>query len=162
METQIKVENWQQLIDRMSYLTEEVRGRVIMDGLIAGANLINNTARATLEANKRGASKTGYNYLQTIWKYEQLKGKDPNIAGIRTGVWSRENGYKLRWLEWGTDDRYTHKRYNPLWSKIIPEMYRGRIEGSGYFFNAVRNKDEEVFRVMSQAVMESLKKIWKK
>lgn len=161
MEAQIQVKNWQQLIDRLNTFSQVTKNKAILEGLIAGANLINSRARASLEANKKGASKTGYSYYQSIFKYEQTKGQELDMTGVRTGVWDRKNGYKLRWLEWGTDDRFTFKRFNPALQKSIPEQFRGRIEGNGYFFNAVRNSDDEVFKIVSEAVIKELEKHWR-
>ena len=154
----IKVENWQELVKLLEGISPQLRKRLSMDGLIAGANLINNTAKQNLEAGKKGKSKSGYNYYQTIFRYEQMKGQDPELLKLKTGVWSRANGYKLRWLEWGTDDRYTRLRYNPLKKKKIDEQFRGRIEGNNYFFNAVRDSQSDVFRVVSKAVLDGLRK----
>jgi len=156
---ELKVENAEQLTELLNGLLPAIRSKVVIDGLIAGANLVNCAASRSLNANRKGTGKSGGSYYASIFRYEQLKGKNPDELGIRTGVWDRKNGYKLRWLEWGTDDRKTFKRINRVTKKTTQPADRGRIEGNGYFFNAVRDNQSRMFEVVSDAIIKSLEEL---
>jgi len=159
METGIKVENSQQLIDILNGVLPAIRSKAVISGMVEGANLINARAKAALMAGRKGQSNTQYSYYATAFKSEKLKGKTPDELGIRTGVWNKENGYKLRWLEWGTQDRTTFRRKNRLTGEVSEPANRGRITGNNFFFGTVRNQQDEVFRVVSEAIIKSLEQL---
>jgi len=155
-DTTLKVQNAEELIKLLNGFIPAVRSKAVVDGMIAGANAITEKARAALYAGKKGESTTGYSYYASAFKQEKLKGKTPDELGVRTGVWSRENGYKLRWLEWGTNNRTTFQRKNRLSNTITPKMNRGKIIGTNFFFGAVKGKQDEIFNIVSAAIVKSL------
>lgn len=152
----IKAVNAEQLIELLDSLPDGVRGKVTVDALIAGANFINQRAESALNASKKGESSTEYSYYATSFKQEKLKAKTPDELGVRTGVWNRKNGYKLRWLEWGTVDRNTFLRRNYVTGKVKQPRFTGKVKGNHFFFNAVRNSQDEVFKILSDAIIKSL------
>lgn len=152
----IKVVNAEQLIELINTLPKAVAGKATIDALTAGANYINKTAERALNTSKKGESTSSYSYYATSFKQEKLKAKTADELGVRTGVWNRKNGYKLRWIEWGTADRNTLPRRNYLTGKIKQPRFTGRIEGSHFFFNAVRSSQDEVFKILSNAIIKSL------
>jgi len=152
----LKVENAEELLQLLNGFLPAVRSKAVVDGMIAGANAINQRAQAALYAGKKESSTTGYSYYATAFKQEKLKGKTPDELGVRTGVWSRENGYKLRWLEWGTNTRTTFQRKNPLTNTLTPKMNRGKITGTNFFFSAVKGQQTEIFNIVSEAIIKSL------
>lgn len=159
MKPELKIENSDQLLELLNGMVPAIRSTALIDGMIAGANYINRAASQKLNANKQAASLTGYSYYQSAFKTEKLKGKTPDEIGVRTGVWDRKNGYKLRWLEWGTAERKTYKRKNALTGKIGEPANRGRIVGNNFFFGSVRSSQDEVFRIISDAVIKSLENL---
>ena len=158
---ELTVTNSSELLDLLNKMLPTVRTNAVMDGLQAGANMINSQARSNLNASKRGASKTGYSYYATAFKMENLKSKTPEEIGVRTGVYDKWHGYKLRWMQWGTGERKTFLRKSAITKKTIAPMNRGRIIGNNFFFGAVRGQQDEIFKVVSDAVLKSLENLTK-
>lgn len=146
-EATIKVTNEAELIKLLNSLIPSVRNKVVLAGLKAGAKAINIVAKANLIAGKKNASTTNYSYYSSAFKIEKIKSKTAFDLGIKTGISDTKNGYKLRWLEFGTADRTT---------KSKPEMNRGKIAGYNFFFNAVRSQSENVYNIVSEAIIKSL------
>jgi len=152
----IKVNNATQLIELINSMPKAVQSKTTINALTAGANFINQQADRALNAAKKEKSTTGYSYYGTSFKQEKLQAKTADEFGVRTGVWNRKNGYKLRWLEWGTADRNTFTRRDGVTGKIKHPRFTGNLEGSHFFFNAVRNSQDEVFKILSDAIIKSL------
>ncbi len=146
------VENPEDLITLLNSLNSTVRSQAVLDGMIAGANMINNESRARLS----GMAKSKSSYFSTSFKMEALKGRTPDEIGIRTGVYNKQKGYLLRWLEFGTTKRVTLKRKNPTSKEITPPMNRGQMTAYSYFFGVVKNNQEETFRIVSETIIKSL------
>lgn len=157
MESKLKVENSKQLIELLDRVGHVHRNKAVIEGMKAGANLINTKAESKLFASKKG--KGNYARYATAFKMENLKGKTPEEVGIRTGVWDKSNGYILRWLEWGTAERYTFKRKNARTNEVVNKMYRGKMEGNNFFFGTIRDNTDAVFKVVSEAILKELESL---
>lgn len=158
--TQIKVDNSEQLIKLLNSMPDVIRSKATLEGLKAGANLINEQARTRLMASKKGENVGSY--YMSAFKIEQLTNRPPEEMGVKTGVWDKKNGYKLRWLEWGTVDRYTRKRKNAKTGKITGNKFRGSMQGNHFFFGTVRTQEDAVFQAISKAVIRSLDELTSK
>ena len=157
----MKVTNNAELITLLNGMLPAVRIKAVMEGLQAGAKLINDQARTSLNASKRNSPNAKYAYYATAFKMEALKSKTANELGIRTGVYDKKDGYKLRWIEWGTAERETFERKSRTTNTLIPKMNRGSIIGYNFFFGAVRSQEDKVFKVVSEAVIKSLENLTK-
>lgn len=144
------------LLEVLNGFLPAVQGKVVMDALKTGAASINEQAKASLYASKKGTSKTNYSYYSRAFKMEDLKSKTPLELGVRTGVRDAKNGYKLRWIEFGTNTRFTSKKKGGSGG-----ANRGKITGVNFFFNAVRGHGEKIFGVVSDAVIASLDNLTK-
>jgi len=153
----LKVENAEELNAILNGILPTLATKAVLDGMVSASELVNAAAYRALMASRKDST-SGY-YYQSSFKYEKVKNKTPDKLGIRTGVWNRQNGYKLRWLEWGTDERKTFKRVNRMTNTVTQKMSRGKITGSNYFFNAVKDNQERMFEVMSKAIVKSLEKL---
>jgi len=147
--------NADDLIKLLNSIIPSVTGKVIRDALKQGAKAINATAKASLNASKLGKSTTNYKYYSTAFKIENIKNKNPLELGVKAGVKDDKNGYKLRWLEWGTADRYTKG------DKGKPSMFRGKVEGSNFFYNSVKSNTEKAGKIISDALLKSLENLSK-
>lgn len=159
MEHGIKVENTEQLLQLLSQYAAVVQTKAVNAAMEKAAEYVNAQALIKLHASKKGTSRTGYKYYSSAFRHEPLRTDEPDTAGIRFGVSSRKEGYKLRWLEWGTDERHTYKRTNALTKKISEPAYRGFVEGNHFFFGTVRTSEDPVFRILSETVIKELERL---
>jgi len=156
METGLKIENSDQLVKLLKSYPEVVRNAAVIKGMEAGAEMLNESAKARLFASRKGASKTNYSYYAAAFKKESLRSKTPDTVGVRTGVYDKRQGYKLRWLEWGTGQRFTRTRKNALTGASTLKKSRGKMQGSHFFFEALRGKQDAFFRTLSNVVIKAL------
>jgi len=162
MDAGFKVENSEQLLKLLRSYPDVVKNAAVIKGMEAGADLINESAKAKLFASRKGASKTGYNYYAAAFKKENLKSKAPDTVGIRTGVYNKKEGYKFRWLEWGTAQRFTRTRKNALTGVNTTKKSRGKIIGNNFFFDALKGKEDIFFRTISNVIVKALEDITSK
>lgn len=147
--------NAEELIKILNQIIPSVTGNIVKDALKDGAKEINKEAKAKLNLSKKNKSTSNYKFYSTAFKYEAIRNKNPLELGVKLGVKDYKNGYKLRWLEWGTADRYTKgKNQKPI-------MSRGSIKGVGFFYSTVKNNLEEVNKIVTNAIIESLNKLAK-
>lgn len=149
-EFDLKVENTEQLVKLLNNLMPSIRKKATKDGFRAGQKIINQQAKANLYASKKGKSKTGYKYYSRLFKTANLRSRTPDEFRLKLGVENKEHGYKLRWLEWGTSERSFFKK------KV--EYKTGSVKATNFFYKAVKDKREEAQKVVSEAILDSIKK----
>lgn len=132
--------NGDELIRLLNGLQEEIRKEVISDAFVEGAIVINQQAKQNLFASRKLKSKSGYSYYNSLFSVEELK---RNI-GVKYGVKHRE-GYKLRWVEWGTKER-----------KTSTDQSRGNITATNFFYNAVAQKQGLAKQTISNSILKAL------
>lgn len=146
-----KVLNEAELVALLNSIVPELRKNALTKALRQGAKVINTQAKQNLIASKKGKSKTGYKYYASAFKTANLKGRTIDEIRLKVGIQNPQYGYKLRWLEFGTNIRETRKGFN-----------RGKITGTNFFFNAVRSTTEAVYKAISDSLIKSLEGIVKK
>ena len=67
--------------------------------------------------------------------------------GYKIGL-KGDKAYKMRWIEWGTNERYTR-------GKKTAKRYTGKISGTHFFYSAVADKMEEAKNNLNDAVIKS-------
>jgi len=126
--------------------------KIVVDAIKEAASTIISAAKSNLFASKRGASKTNYSWYASAFKVEPLKFRTGDAVGVKLGVKTKE-GYKLRWLEWGTAQRETRG------SKYMAKRAAGKQTGSHFFYNAVAAQKEKARLSIEAAVEKSLEKM---
>ncbi len=151
--------NDKELLKLFNELDVRVQSRVINAGFRKAANLIMKQAKANLKQIKKGKSKTGYANINRIFKIQPLK-SDGNI-GVKAGI--TKEGYKYRWLNWGTDNRkYTIKKRKFFKKNNVKEHNTGLIKPSHFFSNAVDSTKGEAQKNVNEAIINSLKNVIRK
>jgi hypothetical protein len=78
--------------------------------------------------------------------------------GLRVGI----KNYKMRWIEWGTDDRsYKTGVKKSIWKKTPNKStghFTGKLQPTNFFFDAVNAKKAEAQEKVSQSIVDSLNK----
>lgn len=148
--------NTSELLDKVSKLQQDVRKKIAKDALRVGAEWVITLTRARLRMNLKNSKQLN---LKSAFKYELLRPKNPDVVGIRAGVQDKRSGYKLRWKEWGTAERYTAGRYNWKIKKKIERAYRGKIKREGFFFPVIAANRERIFEKMSENIINNLERI---
>lgn len=105
------------------------------------------TAKSNFNATKQGLSRTGYAMLSKAFKAKVMKKE----IGMVFGMQHRE-GYKYRFLNFGTKERFTRKN----------GRFSGVIKPSKFFTNAVESTAGTVQSTLSKEIILSLERTVKK
>jgi hypothetical protein len=157
----LKVINSEDLRKLFTELQPAVQNRIVLTGMRQAANVILKQARSNFKAVQKGKSTTGYKYVNKAFSTEPMKG----TFGLKVGV----KNYKLRWVQWGTEDRFYKKgrkrffRYRKsLINKDDTKHFTGRVQPTNFFYGAVEQKAGEAQKMISSAILQSLEKTVKK
>jgi len=107
------------------------------------------TAKSNFEATKKGKSESGYAGLASAFKTKALR----TDVGMVIGMQHKE-GYKYRFLNYGTAARYTKKGKK--------KRFTGVIKPSNFFTNAVTSSGGEAQNMLSNEIILSLERCVKK
>lgn len=129
-------------------LQDKVQMRVLNTAFKKSGKIILDTAKINFKSIKKGLSKTNYKALTSAFKSRPLR----EDVGMIFGMQHRE-GYKYRFLNFGTKKRYTRDN-NP--------RYTGIIKPSNFFTNAVNDKGETAQNILSDEIIKSLENVIKK
>lgn len=141
-------------------LNEAVQMKILLPSFKEAGKVINDQARANFNSLKKNASKTGYAGLSQLFKVETIKSlKGTDRFGVRVGMGGK-SAYKYKWIQWGTRPRqYSSTPSGNYFAKNESKVHRtGAISGNNFFYGAVNNKKEESVGVLSDAIVQSLKK----
>lgn len=152
----IKV-NAESYISELNKFLPEIRHRISKDALTEGARWIVTLTRMRLRSELQNPSEKLN--LKNIFKIELARPKNPNIAQVKVGISSREHGYKLRWLEWGTNQRETRERSDYHTGKRTPAANRGRVRGRGFFYGTIAQEEKKIFGIVGDSIIKSLENI---
>lgn len=136
----LKIINQQDALDLFHELVFTEQNKIVNTAFRNVAWIILNQAKSNFNAIKKGKSKTGYKFTRSSFTTAPYRSKEG--FGIKAGI----KNYKMRWIEWGTDERNTKKRFT------------GKLQPTNFFFNAVKQKKEEATNKISDAIMNSLQK----
>ena len=154
METGMKFTGYDSLVKMLNGLEPALKSKVVIESMREAGGVINNEAQRRLFATKKGYSKSAYSYYIRVFKIENLKARsEAELGGVKVGI-SKE-GYKLRWLQFGTKDRSYYVTKTSKGQKGTSHK-TGRILGSNFFFGAVKGKQREAYEIISSAVIKSL------
>jgi hypothetical protein len=151
------------LLYLLSSLGEEMESKAIINGLKESAKPMLNAARAGYKACT--ASSANANKLFKIGKSRQGK---PFVALVASaGI--------ARWMDEGTVERYTKgtgdphsatkrkSEYRKGFNRTqFVSAYRGSINPTRYFDNAVRNNEQKFYDSLSENLVKSIQKIVEK
>lgn len=157
METGISITNSKQVIAMLNGLVPALKTRVVEDGLRAAGNVINSQALRNLYATKKGKSKTNYSYYSRVFKVDLYKPRNDNeLGGAKVGI--LKEGYKLRWIQWGTAQRFYYRTSTSKAKKnaLGTKHKTGSLKATNFFFSAVQSKQKEAFEAISGAIIKSI------
>lgn len=149
-----KIINDKQLLQLFSELSETHKKSIVNNGIKKAAKPIIDAAKNNFSARKKNKSKTNYSDVNSSFKIEPIKNKE--TVGVKVGVKyvdknGRKNWYKYRWIEWGTDERFTRMKDS-----------RGKIQPTHFFYDAVTAHKDEAQKQISDSVTEQIEKTIKK
>jgi hypothetical protein len=130
-----------------------VSNKIILDALKKAGRFINETAKGNFMSRKKNKSKTGYAGFSSMFKVQEIKA--PDKVGVKVGISGRE-GYKYRWQNWGTVDRYYIRRSDDGTTKQQPT---GRIQPTNFFTDAVATTQDQSQKIISESIIEALEKL---
>jgi hypothetical protein len=134
-------------------LSREVQGKIVLDALKKVSKPILDQAKVNFKAVKKDLSKTNYSILRRSFKIESRR-KTENTLGVKIGA--TKEGYKYRWIQWGTADRYTER------TKKRAKAFRGSIKATNFFYSAVSQKMPDVKEAVGNEIKLSLERVMKK
>lgn len=140
MDSELKFENIKDLENLLDELIPSVRNSIIKNALRKSARQILNQAKRNFKSVKKGTSRNNYKDFNKSFKVKFKK----DGMGVVLG----SDYYKSLWLEKGTKDRYTRKK----------GAYRGSIEPTKFFENAVNQEKGNVEKELGKSVIDSLNK----
>lgn len=129
-------------------LQDSIQMKVLDAAFRKAGKPILDTAKSNFNATKKGLSTTGYALLNKAFKSRALK-KD---VGMVFGMQHRE-GYKYRFLNFGTDGRYTRSKH---------PRYTGIIKPSLFFTDAVKTQAGNAQNMLSDEIVASLERLVKR
>jgi HK97 gp10 family phage protein len=145
---EFKVSGDEQIIRSLKEMQDITSNRIAIAGLRKAGNLINKQAKTNFINKRKNKSKTGYGSFNSLFKVQPLK--NPKKLGVKVGL-TGYDAYKYKWLNWGTVDRsYKKGGDSHLTGKIQPTMF---------LTNAVNSTMEEAHKIVSDALITSIKKI---
>jgi hypothetical protein len=142
----IQIINSKELFALFDSLNDKLQNRIVLSGMRKGANLILSQAKENLKSKLKGKSKTKNKYFKNSFKIESIK-NEKNGFGLKVGV----KNFKYRWLEWGTKKRFFKSKYRKQHST-------GVIQATHFFYDAVEQTKEDSYKLISEGVVESLKR----
>lgn len=150
----IEIENDKQLSKLFKELIPAVQHKIVIGGFRTAAKEISGEAKRNLKASTNITKTTGTNAV----KIQKLN----RAIGVKLGI---EN-YKLRWIEWGTEERsYKKGVKRSVWRKRQDSggaHETGKINPTHFFYDAVKSKEAAANSKISSAIRESLEKTIKK
>lgn len=144
------LKNDDNLIRLFENLDTKRQRRTIENALKASGRIINKQAKQNFKLVKKNKSRTNYSEFNRMFKVQSKRPK-PDELGVLVGMKHRE-GYKYRFIEHGTTDRYTRKG----------NYYRGKIERRGFFYDAVTQTKEKVKNSFSDNLIKTLNNVVKR
>jgi len=140
----LEIINDKELFKLFNELQTSVQNRIVINGFKNAAQVIKNEIKSSFISVRKNKSKTGYKNLKDL-KIEPMK----SAVGVKVGF-TRE-GYKYRWIQWGTKERKTKKGYN-----------RGIIDETNFFYGAVERSMPQAQNKVSECIVKSLENTVKK
>lgn len=145
----IRFINDKETLSFFNELNSTVQSKIILNALRQSGKVIAQQIKTNFLMQKKDKSKTNYRDLSKTLKIANRKKKE-NQLGVIIGI--TKEGYKYRWIQWGTEERYTKKK----------KIYRGQIVGNNFFFSAVEQKINIVKDSISDEIIKSMENVVKK
>jgi len=125
-------------------LTDAVQMNVLNAAFRKAGKVILDAAKSNFDSTKKMKSTTNYADLAKSFKMATIKGD----VGMRIGMQAKE-GFKYRFLNFGTKARFT---------KGKTKRFTGVINPSMFFTNAVENNAEQAQSMLSDEIILSLER----
>jgi hypothetical protein len=159
-----KLINDKQLYDLFNSLETKLQNRIVLSGMRKAANVIIKEVKSYFQKVKKNKSKTNYANFNKLFKIESIKNPD-NGFGLKLGI--TKDGYKYRWINWGTEERSyikglkrSNQRYRKSKGSNLggKEHKTGKLSKTNFFYDAVEAKQQTANNMISDAVVQSLKR----
>lgn len=129
-------------------LQDKIQMKVLNTAFRKSGKVILDTAKTNFNSTKKGKSKTNYSAFASSFKSKPLR----EDVGMVFGMQHRE-GYKYRFLNFGTKKRFTREK---------KPRFTGIIQPSNFFTNAVTSKADTAQSMLSAEIIKSLENVVKK
>lgn len=156
----IKIINEPELQKLFLELQTSVQNKIVMAGIKDAAQIIKKEIKPAFLVVKKNKSKTNYSALTKALKIEALKKE----FGVKVGF--TVEGYKYRWLQWGTQPRsYKKGTKRSIWRSKSDKSGghdTGFIEKTDFFYKAVERTQPQAKNKISDSILKSLENTVKK
>ena len=142
--------DYKDLMADFGKLKVTVQNRAIESGLRKSARVILNQVKQNFQSVKKNKSKTNYANFNKLLRIQSIRNRAKNGIGVKLGF--TRAGYKYRWINWGTNARTTEKRKHNT----------GLVNQTNFFYNAVKQTEEQVFKSIEKNVIEQIRRVLKK
>lgn len=156
----IRLTNLKQSMDLFDELATNEQDKIVIAGIRKAGKIILDKAKTNWQRVKKGKSNPDdikYDF-KSKFKISKLSKRSDNF-GVKVGIINDNNGYRLRWIEWGTDERtYRAKKSFNLNGYRISKgdtVRTGKIQATHFFYNAVEDTQEKANEAISQAIIDS-------
>jgi hypothetical protein len=143
-----------ELLQFIKEMDTVISNKIVLAALKKGGEIINQQAKSNFMSRKRNKSKTGYAGFNSLFKVQPIK--SPEKIGVKVGMSGKE-GYKYRWIQWGTNERYSIKRNKE--NTKGKKLYTGKIQATNFFYGAVATQAEKANAMVSESIIDALKKM---
>lgn len=175
MNATVDVKAVNELFDRLGFSNAQAR-RTVRNVLRKASRVIRDEARTNLQktVNGKGGLLDSKNLVEFVRNvvYKDASGASVKATQDKTRKTSRRmakegktnKSFLLPIIEGGTGPRYTKSWKKLRWfngkhiTRIGRKGYRGVIRGSGFFARAVSLRQAEANRVMSEGILERLRR----
>jgi len=140
--------NTTELQKLFSELKDNVQMQILNAAFRKSSKVILDTAKSNFESTKKGKSETGYAGLASAFKTKALRSDVGMVIGMQ-----HKEGYKYRFLNYGTAARFT---------KGKTKRFKGAIKPSLFFSNAVESQSDNAQNLLSNEIILSLERCVKK
>lgn len=156
----IELSNTKNVMHLFDELAVTEQNKIVLAGLRTAGKIILDGAKNNWQQRKKGKSNIDdFKYdFKSKFKIEKLSKNSDNF-GVKIGIQNDNNGYRLRWVEWGTEERsYKAKKSFNLNNHRIKKgttVRTGKIEATHFFYDAVEDKKEIARDSIDEAVIKS-------
>jgi len=160
----LKLINNPELLKLFNELNDKLKNQIVLGGMRKAANLIVKEIKTNFQSVKKNKSKTNYKNFNKLFKIESIK-DEKNGFGLKLGI--TKEGYKYKWLQWGTEQRSykknSKKSVKNLFKKSVKnEHLTGAITATNFFYSAVERSMDKANNMISSAVMQNFDRIIRK
>lgn len=131
--------------------------KIVIAGIRSAGKTILDKAKSNFQARTKGQSTNDYPF-NSKFKIAKLSKRTDNF-GVKLGIINDYGGYRMRWVEWGTEDReYKARKSFKLKEHFIRKgtiVNTGKIQATHFFYDAVEETYDDASKKISENIIKS-------